>query len=59
MDPSFDLPAMEPDPEAWLTNYLSESCDGSEVRHLGRHAAFDSFGNPAERNLFAVIRTRG
>jgi hypothetical protein len=56
MDPSFALPAMEPDPEAWLSRYLSESCPGSEIRHLGRHAAFDSFGKPAVRNLFAVIR---
>jgi hypothetical protein len=56
MDPSFRLPAMEPDSETWLRRYLSESCPGSEIRHLGRHAAFDSFGNPAVRNLFAVVR---
>ncbi len=57
MDPSFGLPAMEPDSETWLTGYLSDVCPGSEVRHLGRHAAFDSSGNPCERNLFALVRS--
>jgi hypothetical protein len=57
MDESFDLPEMTPDPRTWIAAYLAETCPGSEVRHLGVHAAFDAEGNPCERNLFAVVRT--
>jgi hypothetical protein len=56
MDDSFDLPEMTPDPRTWIAAYLAETCPGSEVRHLGTHAAFDAEGNPCERNLFAVVR---
>jgi hypothetical protein len=57
MDESFGLPDMSPDPRTWLAGYLAQTCRGSEVRHLGTHAAFDAEGNPCERNLFAVVRT--
>ena len=59
MSPSFGLPAMEPDACAWLEDYLASTCPESHVQHLGRHAAFDADGNPAQRNLFAVIRASG
>jgi hypothetical protein len=57
MPDSFELPAMTPDPRTWLEGYLTATCPGSRVEHLGRHAAFDAEGNPCERNLFAVVRT--
>lgn len=56
MPPSFGLPAMTPDPRSWLEDYLSDTCPGGEVTHLGRHHAFDVDGNPCDRNLFAVVR---
>jgi hypothetical protein len=59
MPASFGLPAMTPDPRTWLERYLSHTCPGSEVRHLGRHPAFDADGAPCERNLFAVVRMHG
>ena len=59
MSASFGLPAMEPDACAWLEHYLASTCAESHVQHLGRHAAFDADGNPAQRNLFAAIGTSG
>jgi hypothetical protein len=56
MPPSFGLPDMTPDARTWLEGYLSFTCAGGEVRHLGTHAAFDADGNPCRRNLFAVVR---
>ena len=56
MSPSFGLPKMTPEPRAWLERYLSSTCPGAEVRHLGAHGAFDDDGNPCRRNLFAVVR---
>jgi hypothetical protein len=56
MPPSFGLPEMTPDARTWLEGYLSFTCAGAEVRHLGSHAAFDADGNPCRRNLFAVVR---
>lgn len=56
MPSSFGLPAMTPDARSWLESYLSATCPGGEVQHLGRHAAFDADGRPCERNLFAVTR---
>lgn len=53
----YGLPPMVPEPRSWLTAYLAATCSGSRIDHLGRHRAFDPFGNPCERNLFAVIRT--
>ncbi len=47
-------PAMEPDPKAWLTQYLSEACPGGEIRHLGSHTASDA--EAYLRHLFAVLR---
>ena len=57
MPDSFDLPAMTPDPRAWLEGYLTATCPDSRVEHLGAHAAFDADGNPCERHLLAVVRT--
>jgi hypothetical protein len=56
MTPEYRLPAMTPDPRSWLAAYLAETCPGSRIEHLGKHAAFDPAGRPCERNLFAVIR---
>ncbi len=57
MPDSFNLPAMTPDPRTWLEGYLTATCPGSQVQHLGEHAAFDAEGNPCERHLLAVVRT--
>jgi len=57
MTPDFRLPAMTPDARSWLTSYLTETCAGSRIEHLGFHRAFDPAGRLCERNLFAVIRT--
>lgn len=54
----FNLPEMQPDARTWLTEYLS-ALPGATVEFLGTHAAFDADGNPAQRNLFAVVRTDG
>ncbi len=56
MPASFHLPAMVPNPAHYLTAYLRGTCSGSEVTHLGRHAAFDPEGRTARRNLFALVR---
>jgi hypothetical protein len=56
MPASFGLPAMTPNPGAWIQHYLSDTCRDAQVRHLGQHAAFDAGGNPCLRNLFAVVR---
>lgn len=56
MTPEYRLPEMRPDPRSWIAGYLSETCKGSRIEHLGLHAAFDPSGAPCERNLFAVIR---
>lgn len=56
MPEDWGLPRMEPDPETWLARFLAETCSGGTVVHLGRHAAADADGRPAERNLFAVVR---
>lgn len=57
MTPDYRLPQMTPDPRSWLEGYLSQTCAGSRIEHLGRHRAFDPDGGSAERNLFAVVRT--
>jgi hypothetical protein len=57
MPASYGLPAMTPEPRAWLASYLGETCPGSRVVPLGRHVALDSDNLPARRNLFAVLRT--
>ena len=57
MTPDYRLPEMTPDPRAWLEGYLSQTCAGSRIGHLGRHLAFDPEGGSADRNLFAVVRT--
>jgi 2-polyprenyl-3-methyl-5-hydroxy-6-metoxy-1,4-benzoquinol methylase len=53
----FGLPEMEPDPKLWIGEYLSQTCEGAEVKWLGTHP---SSGPEAavSRNLFAVRRTR-
>lgn len=57
MTPDYALPEMTPDPRSWLEDYLSRTCPGSRVEHLGLHRAFDPEGGLVERNLFAVLRT--
>jgi hypothetical protein len=57
MPASYGLPAMTPEPRAWLTKYLEETCPGARVVPLGRHVALDSDNVPARRNLFALVRT--
>ena len=56
MTPDYGLPEMSPDPRSWLEDYLSRTCAGSRVEHLGLHRAFDPDGGPVERNLFAVFK---
>jgi hypothetical protein len=56
MTPEYHLPEMRPDPRSWIAGYLTETCEGSRIEHLGLHAAFDPSGAPCERNLFAVVR---
>ncbi|MFK4227601.1 hypothetical protein [Streptomyces sp. NPDC019890] len=56
MPESFGLPRMVPTPDAWLSEYLQETCAGGRIEHLGRHRAFDAAGLPTDRALFAVIR---
>lgn len=56
MPDAFGLPAMGPDPRAWLTGYLAEHCPGGHVRHLGRHQGGQVGGEAVYRNLFAVTR---
>ena len=51
----YRLPDMGADPKAWLADYLSQVCEGSELVHLGQHPSGP--GSPATRNLFAVKRT--
>jgi SAM-dependent methyltransferase len=51
MPATYGLPAMVPDARTWLTGYLTEICEGGEVRHLGMHQSGEF-----RRNLFAVIR---
>jgi len=57
MPPSYGLPRMTPDARTWLTSYLTETCPGAELRHLGVHAAFAPDGSPCTRNLLAVLRS--
>jgi hypothetical protein len=57
MTPDYGLPEMTPDPRSWLEDFLSRTCAGSRVEHLGRHRAFDPEGGSVERNLFAVLRS--
>jgi hypothetical protein len=58
MPASYNLPEMSPDSRTWLGRYLAGVCTNGEVRHLGVHAAFDADGEPALRNLFAIVRQR-
>lgn len=57
MTPDYGLPEMTPDPRSWLEDYLSRTCAGSRVEHLGRHRAFDPEGGTVERSLFAIVRS--
>jgi hypothetical protein len=53
-DPSW--PSMAPDPRAWLLQYLSETCAGGDIRHLGEHPTSDAKRLWSKRHLFAVVR---
>ena len=35
MTSEYGLPEMTPDSRSWLAGYLSETCEGSRVEHLG------------------------
>ncbi len=59
MPASFGLPAMEPDAERWLGDFLATTCPGAAVRSLGGHQAFDAQGKPCRRTLFAVLGSAG
>jgi hypothetical protein len=52
----WNMPAMEPSPEAFLPGYLADICEDADVVHLGRHDAFAPDGSSCRRSLFAVIR---
>jgi SAM-dependent methyltransferase len=52
----YGLPAMDPDPQAWIAAHLDRMCPDGEVVHLGRHAAPRPGGGDCTRNLFAVMR---
>jgi hypothetical protein len=56
MSDKFALPRMEPSPEVWLRNYLSDICSGSQVVQLGKFKAFDEQQKVAYRSLFKVSR---
>lgn len=63
MKSDYGLPGMEPSPMEWLESYLSNTCPGGEVRHLGRHQRSHTAGmkpndssTSAERDLWAVVR---
>jgi SAM-dependent methyltransferase len=55
----YGLPAMEPDPRAWIERHLRRVCPGGDVVHLGRHSAPRPGGGTCMRNLFAVVRRDG
>jgi hypothetical protein len=56
MPKSWRLPEMTPEPRAWLSRYLSETCNGSRLIHLGVHETVSPEKVKRERNLFAVVR---
>jgi hypothetical protein len=56
MGPEYGLPAMEPDAQTWLTEYLGGVCSNASVRHLGLHHAGTGDGSVRWRNFFAVVR---
>jgi hypothetical protein len=60
MPARYNLPSMEPSSREWLANYLTQTCRGAEVRHLGVFKAFAPGGsetkNVVSRNLFQVVR---
>jgi membrane-associated phospholipid phosphatase len=56
MPESWGLPRMTPDAATWLEQFLSHTCEGGWVRHLGAHEALDAEQAPCRRNLFAVVR---
>jgi hypothetical protein len=50
------LPEMLPDSRAWLEHYLTNTCESSDLRHLGWHETTSPKGIVSRRNLFAVVR---
>lgn len=55
-DSSPAWPRMEPDSRAWLSQYLSETCEGGALRYLGVHTSSDARRLRKKRHLFAVVR---
>lgn len=60
MPDAYGLPRMEPTPHEWLEVYLTRTCPGSTVEHLGQFRAFGPGGDNTRhavlRNLFRVAR---
>jgi hypothetical protein len=56
MPPDYNLPEMLPDPRTWLMEYLSQSCRGAAVVHLGLHHAGRRGESGPWRNFFALVR---
>ena len=60
MPAEFGLPKMEPTPEEWLKQYLTETCVGGRVEVLGKFKAFGVEGDEqkdiAYRTLLVVRR---
>jgi hypothetical protein len=52
----YGMPALDPTPDAFLSEMLSRACPGGEVISCGRHEAFAPNGDPCERTLYAVFR---
>jgi hypothetical protein len=59
MPKSWRLPEMTPAAQAWLSTYLTETCSGSRVIHLGVHETVSPEKVRRERNLFAIVRDAG
>ncbi len=56
MGAKYKLPLMKPNPKIFLQNFLTTTCIGAEVLHLGLHNAFTADGTGVQRNLFAVVK---
>jgi hypothetical protein len=54
----YGMPALEPTPDAFLSEMLARACPDGEVVRCGRHEAFAPNGEPCERTLYAIFRTK-
>ena len=53
---SWGLPDLGPNAREWFDRYLTDTCEGGRVQHLGEHRAFTPDGQNCVRKLFAVLR---